>query len=28
VTKQHLYIIEDMYLYLEKTRDSSAVHVT
>jgi len=27
VTKRHLYIIEDMYLYIVKTRDSRAVHI-
>jgi len=27
VTKRHIYIMEDMYLYKLKTRDSSAVLV-
>jgi len=26
VTKRHLYIMEDVYLYIAKTCDSSAVH--
>jgi len=28
VTKRHLYIMEDMYLYILKPYDSRAVHVT